>query len=297
MIPAGIFLQALIAGAALESGAALQPCLQEDGAAPAKGEAPAVEPAQPDVLERLLDEHAAAEGAKDATLVQAALEKMRPYDNPELAKPALDALRYKGSSVDRKAAKAELDELGLTDRDAVEQRVLLRESQVRAAGARVLANQPLEVGAKALGKALADKQNQKERPLAVASIIDALGRLGDRGVEGEVEDLYQDYSDEAVVRAAVLYFGRVKTKDLGIVLLLCAELSAPVPESVDSAANPPADYWERRWKMWMAVRRDVSWALKEITGQVFAPAEGEHKGDAPKARDWVKANARELGLR
>jgi len=295
MIPAGSLLTAAIAIAALEAPA--HACLRTAAPAQAEEEAPACEPAAPAVLERLLAEHEAAARAKDARALTAALLAMRPHDNPELADPALDALKYKASSADKKAAKAELSELGLDGRDDLAARLFEREAEVRAAGARVLANLPPEVGVKALSRALVDKQNQKERPFAIAATIDALGRLGVRDVEDEVVDLYRDFEHEDVCRAAVLYFGRVKTTDLDLVLMLCEQLSAPEPAAVDSAANPPAGYWEQRWKIWMAIRRDVSWSLKQITGRVFAPAEGEHKGDAAAAREWIEENAREIGLR
>ena len=44
-------------------------------------------------------------------------------------------------------------------------------------------------------------------------------------------------------------------------------------------------------------RRDVSWSLKQITGQVFEPAGGEHSGDTQKALDYIEKHKRELGLK
>ena len=66
---------------------------------------------------------------------------------------------------------------------------------------------------------------------------------------------------------------------------------------VDSPDNPAAAYWATRWEMWAVIRRDVSWSLKQITGQVFVPAGGEHSGDTKKAIDYIKAHKRELGLK
>ena len=63
------------------------------------------------------------------------------------------------------------------------------------------------------------------------------------------------------------------------------------------ANNPPASYWAAQWEIWSWTRRDVTWTLKQITGQVFQPAEGEHPSDCKKALDYVKEHKRELGLK
>ncbi|MEM7308323.1 MAG: hypothetical protein AAF682_16710 [Planctomycetota bacterium] len=253
--------------------------------------------ASADVLARLLDDYESAAAAKEAPRVFAALVRMRDYGNPELLEPALSALKYKASSADKKAAKAEAEELGIRSKSKREELLFQREADVRAAAARVLANQAGDKSVGALRKALKDKQNRKERPSAIASVVDALGRLGCRDAEAEIEDEFNAFRNPEVVKACVLYFGRVKSKRYSIVRALCEQLSPPQPASVDAASNPPAGYWEMRWKMWMNIRRDVSWALKEITGQVFEPAEGEHEGDAKKALEYVKSHKRELGLR
>ena len=99
------------------------------------------------------------------------------------------------------------------------------------------------------------------------------------------------------MRACVRYFGQIKSKDYSVARALCNELSAPEPANVNSASNPPAGYWEERWKVWNAIRGDVAWALKEITGQAFRPAEGEHAGDTKKALEYIKEHKKELGLK
>ena len=42
---------------------------------------------------------------------------------------------------------------------------------------------------------------------------------------------------------------------------------------------------------------DIIWALKEITGQVWRPTEGDHPGDSAVALKYVKENKRKLGLK
>ena len=98
------------------------------------------------------------------------------------------------------------------------------------------------------------------------------------------------------MRACTRYFGQVQSKDKGVVRQLCEMLDPPQPGG-DEANNPPASYWEARWEQWNWIRRDIAWALKEITGQAFQPADGDHPGDSKKALAWVRDNAKKLGLK
>ena len=43
----------------------------------------------------------------------------------------------------------------------------------------------------------------------------------------------------------------------------------PIPVNKDDAANPPASYWEARYKLWHASEGWARWALKEITGKEY----------------------------
>ncbi len=267
------------------------------GAAQEEEQAEEVTAAEPEALKALLAEHAAAAKAKDGKQIIAALKKMARHDNPELLAPALKALGYKASRVDKTAVKADAAELGITKKEVLDQRVREREAEVRAAAARVLANIDDKKSTSGLVKALKDKKNQKERPTALAAVIDALGRLGHSDAAELVEYELKRYRHKDVSRACVRYFGQVKCKRMSVAKLLAESLAAPVPEEVDSAANPPASYWEERWKTWQHIRRDVSWALKEITGQVFAPDEGTTKGDSKKALRYIEEHAKELGLK
>ena len=68
-------------------------------------------------------------------------------------------------------------------------------------------------------------------------------------------------------------------------------------DAINDASNPPAAFWASMWEQWNWTRRDVTWSLKQITGQVFQPAEGDHPSDAHKALEYVKAHKKELGLK
>lgn len=64
--------------------------------------------------------------------------------------------------------------------------------------------------------------------------------------------------------------------------LLLRHLDEPAPADVHAADNPPAEYWEARWKAWQAWRPKVQDALLAITGQRFEKAED--------AKQWLKKN-------
>lgn len=247
---------------------------------------------------RLLKQHAKSSKEGDGAELVKSFQEMALFDNAEFISPAKEGLTYRASRVDEKWAKAEAEELGLVGKDELEALLVERVSAVQAAAAGVLANHPGDGQvAGALARAFKDKELRKERPKALAAVILALGKVEYQKFEGEVFSEFKRAGDTEVARACVRYFGLIKTKDMSIVRRLCNELSSPEPANVDAASNPPAGYWEQRWKIWNAIRRDVSWSLQEITGQVFKPSEGEHPSDERKALEYVKEHAKELGLK
>jgi len=249
-------------------------------------------------LERLLAGYRTAVKEGDAQAIQESLVAMNPYRNEELAEPALDSLRYEPSKVDKAAAEREAEELGLRGRKELEE--LLRERVVRVRGAAVKLLSNFHENKKAtseLVKVYRDKKTRKDLPEVHAATILALGALRYDKIEKDVFSEFRKWGRPDVARACCRYFGLIETKDRSIVRVLCESLSAPEAGNVDDPNNPPAAYWETRWKAWQAVRRDITWTLKRITGQVFRPQEGEHPGDAKKALEYVEEHARELGLR
>ena len=71
--------------------------------------------------------------------------------------------------------------------------------------------------------------------------------------------------------------------------LLTEHIDEPGPVDVDSPSNPPAEYWESRWKAWRAWRADVKEALFALTGQRF--------GSGKEAKTWIRANGKKVGIR
>jgi hypothetical protein len=78
-------------------------------------------------------------------------------------------------------------------------------------------------------------------------------------------------------------------KELEALDLLLENLDEPAPANVDDPSNPPAEYWEMRWKAWRSWRDDVKEALFAITGQRF--------NTSAEAREWLDKNLRELRRR
>lgn len=263
--------------------------LQEDS------EKPELTTASPPEARRLLDMHQAATESEDSARIVASLVRMTAHDNGAFLAHAKNALKYRASKVDKEAVKVEGEELGISDRKGLEKLARQREVEVQSAAARLLANFPDETSTLLL-KSLKDKKLCRGKPRLTAALIDALGRTRCARAEGEVEGHFKQFGDKDVMRASIRFFGQVKSRDKGTVRTLCELLEPPEPGNVDSPTNPPASYWAARWEQWNYFRRDVTWSLRQITGQTFRPAEGKKSGDSVKALKYVREHAKELGL-
>jgi HEAT repeat protein len=80
-----------------------------------------------------------------------------------------------------------------------------------------------------------------------------------------------------------------KHKEKQAIAVLLDNLDEPLPKDEHGADNPPAEYWEARWKAWQVWRDELRAALQTITGQKFASEE--------EARAWLKVNASKLGVK
>jgi len=273
------------------------PCSSVHGQADTVELKPEIGHAEEAKVERLLRLHVAAVEAKNATDLVAVLGEMVLFDNPEFFAAGKDALKYKASRVDVQIVKQEAADLGLRKPKEIKELVALREGDVQVLGAAILAN----IGGKEAGpplfKHLKNKKLRKEKPRVTAALIAALGQLKYLKAQKEVESEYRAYANKEVMKAAIRFFGQTKCKSLSIARSLAGDLDAPEPVDVDAAANPPASYWAARWESWLYVRRDVAWALKEITGQYFRPADDPNPSESAKALAYIKANAKRLGLK
>lgn len=246
----------------------------------------------------LLAQARRATEAGDGAELALALGRMAGHDNPEFREVALAALAYRVTREDREAAQKQAQELGITNRRDIEALVEERAARVQAGAAWVLAAQrgDDQVAAQLL-RTLRGRGFLNGRPEAAAAVIEVLGKLGDERALRDVERELKRFGDPRIQRASIRYFGWIRTKDRSIVRFLCEQLDSPEPGDVDSPTNPPASYWEERWRAWNHWRRDLTWSLRRITGQTFQPAEGTQPSDRRKAMAWLSEHGAAHGIR
>ncbi len=141
-----------------------------------------------------------------------------------------------------------------------------------------------------------DRANKKRYPVRTASLLAVTGlrgtELSDADVK-EVQSLWratvgdpQEANAPALIDICV-YVRRVKDKRL--CRQLAEEIDQPMATAPNSPTNPPAEWWERRWKLWKPVYAEAVESLEVLTGQSFKSTE--------EARDWLRDNEREFGFR
>jgi len=125
----------------------------------------------------------------------------------------------------------------------------------------------------------------------VAPLVTALARVGYASKDWQrLETLFRaGYGPERTgLQRAIIQLAATQKEKLAVPVLL-ENLDEPLPVDVHGASNPPAEYWEARWKAWRAWRDDVRNALMQITGQKFASAE--------EAQAWLRINGAKLGIK
>jgi hypothetical protein len=286
-----LFLWSLLVPLALASSPAL--CAQADDVEIVEDTSTAT----PQTVERLLAQHAGARASKLATEVIAVLEQMLEFHNPEFFDAAKESLKYRASGDDVKEVRREAADLGIRKPKEIKAMVARREAEVQVLAVGVLANIGGDKVGALLHKTFRSKPLRKTKPRVTAALIFAMGKVVYLGAEKEIETEFRRFADREIMKASVRYFGQIKSKRLGVVRALCECLEPPEPVDVNAASNPPAGYWAARWESWIYIRRDVAWSLKEITGVDFKPGEGDKPGDGQRALEYVKKNAKRLGLK
>lgn len=130
-----------------------------------------------------------------------------------------------------------------------------------------------------------------KRDAVKGTILAAYGRLGaklDAKQYDEVESLWRRAPSAEILTGIARYFEAVKT-DKRPCRLLAEFLDEPRAGDVNSGTNPPASYWEARWKLWNAVQPHVVDALHAITGETFHTTKD--------AKAWFEAKVKTFGFR
>jgi len=149
--------------------------------------------------------------------------------------------------------------------------------------AELLASQPAADANKTILKLLKNSRATSNHAVT-AELIRALSRCGYVGPQwSQIDAMFErDYSTERIpVQEAMLELVE-KHKERQALALLLRNLDEPKAANVDDASNPPAEYWEARFKAWRAWRAKVKDALFAITGQRFSTSQ--------EAAAWLKQN-------
>lgn len=161
---------------------------------------------------------------------------------------------------------------------------------VRRKAAEALAWQP-EKKARGAVVALLDDAGVGKAPELLEPLVNALARVGYTAKDWDrLEVIFRaGYAANRIglQRAIITLAGEHKEKQALAVML--ENFDEPMPKDVHGASNPPAEYWEARWKAWKGWRDDLKAAVQRITGQRFASAE--------EARAWLRSNGAKLGVR
>lgn len=154
---------------------------------------------------------------------------------------------------------------------------------LRKRAAELLRHQPVEPANAVIRKLLGNRRVQSH-PGVMAELVRSLAHRGYTAKQwGEIADLFeQGYEAERVPLHEALLELITQHAEKQAVTLLLQNLDEPAPEDEDDPKNPPAEYWEARWKAWAVWKDKVKEALFAITGQRFSTA--------AEARAWLAKN-------
>jgi hypothetical protein len=128
---------------------------------------------------------------------------------------------------------------------------------------------------------------------AVVQVFGAWGTTLDARQFDEVESLWRASTGNPEARRVAALVSVVRyveaVKDKRFSRRLAEQIDEPRPGDVNSPDNPPASYWEAKWKAWKELADPVHRALKALTGQDFKSMD--------EAKKWFKANEKEYGFR
>lgn len=154
---------------------------------------------------------------------------------------------------------------------------------IRKRAAEILAQQPSKEAKPELLRLLASSK-VGDQPAVLAEVVRGVANCDyDRKDWERLEDLFErEYAlDRVPLQEAILDLV-TRHKEARAIDVLLRNLDEPAPANPDDPSNPPAEYWEARWKSWKAWRGRVKEALFQITGQRFSTAS--------EAKAWLRKN-------
>lgn len=154
---------------------------------------------------------------------------------------------------------------------------------IRKRAAELIANQPANEANATIRKLLKNPKVTTQYAVT-AELVRALTRCGYQPAQWkEIDGLFEAeyHLDRVPVQEALLQL--IEThKEKQAVDLLLRNLDEPSPKNVHAGENPPAEYWEARWKSWAVWRDKVKAVLFTLTGQRFSTAD--------EAKAWLDKN-------
>ncbi len=194
---------------------------------------------------------AAPDAAKEADL----LKTLGGWDHPDVLKAATKYLKDK----EREVAVAAVV-------------VIARQSKSKDAAGKIL---------------LGTLKTEKRTDIVCAAIV-GMGRLGfdSKAAVNEVMKYFQRDTKETH-KAATRYLGYIKYKPA--FRILAEKLEEPVAKNPNDPTNPPASWWEERWKEWNTNVPYTRWALSQLV-------EGETFEQAKEAKEWAESEGKKHGI-
>jgi hypothetical protein len=241
-----------------------------DEAEAAEGEPEPLSDEEAKRLEKLLT--AAAKRRKEEDVLPV-FDEVADRSHPSFQKPLLKMLTHEVTRVAERAADLLARQKPETEKDAA------------------------KLGKSIWRKGFTDRKNNR-RPTVQGRIVYAAAAVeGGAEVDAarfrDVERLWRTVvgdPQEANAGAIIAVCDYVRlTKDKRLCRMLAEEIDEPGTTAVNSPTNPPAEWWERRWKMWKQYKADVVESLEELTGESFK--------DTATAKAWFEENEKEFGFR
>lgn len=156
---------------------------------------------------------------------------------------------------------------------------------VRAA--EVLAQQPEKAAKPTICRLLATEKFDK-KPAVQAALVRALSGCGYASRDWQTLDglFDKDFGPERTDLQKAILRLVIEHEELQALDFLVEHIGEPMPDNPDDPLNPPAEYWERRWKAWEVWKEDVKAAMLKLTGQRFSTRK--------EAKVWLKRNRSKL---
>lgn len=147
-------------------------------------------------------------------------------------------------------------------------KVILTDPQipVRAKAANAMLAQPRHFAVPAALSLLKERPVQREGNIA-GPLIKLLSHYGT--TKSVWKELRGDFLRLGTVAQIALLQSIGERRDWDGLDLLLEHLDGPQPVNVDDPSNPPAAYWEKRWKAWQKFKPHLTTALGQLLGRPF----------------------------